>query len=72
MSVDIKDMTLRDYFAAKALVGYAANARVMDSVIQNSEFDRDQLNINVSKSLAGLAYKVADAMMAERSKTGDN
>ena len=46
-------MTLRDYFAAKAMQGYCARE---DSI--NSHFD----------SLASDAYELADAMLLERAK----
>lgn len=46
-------MTLRDYFAAKAMQGYCAHE---DSI--NSHFD----------SLASDAYELADAMLEERAK----
>ena len=45
-------MTLRDYFAAKAMQGFAADPTVGGSHEQLSE----------------AAYKWADAMIAERSK----
>ncbi|MCA3152072.1 MAG: hypothetical protein ING77_12930 [Rhodocyclaceae bacterium] len=44
-------MTLRDYFAAKALQGFAAGPG----------------GVNTEK-YAQLAYRLADAMLAERSK----
>ena len=50
-------MTLRDYFAAKALAGFAANPSMIDS--------------NDSKAIAYMAdsaYQVADAMLAARVK----
>ena len=46
-------MSLRDYFAAKALQGALA-----DSSMQQEDYSE----------LAGWAYKVADAMLAERDK----
>lgn len=48
-------MTLRDYFAAKALAGFSANPSMIDS--------------NDSKAIAYMAdsaYQVADAMLAAR------
>ncbi|OOW06694.1 hypothetical protein MF6396_03005 [Pseudomonas sp. MF6396] len=50
-------MTLRDYFAAKALAGFSANPSMIDS--------------NDSKAIAYMAdsaYQVADAMLAARVK----
>lgn len=50
-------MTLRDYFAAKALQGLLASNPVF-----NTEF------VNHAQSGAKMAYNWADAMLAERSK----
>lgn len=50
-------MSLRDYFAAKAMQGFAANTRVIDSD-----------NPNAISFVAETAFKVADAMLAERTK----
>ena len=50
-------MNLRDYFAAKAVAGFAANPSMIDS--------------NDSKAIAYMAdcaYQVADAMLAARVK----
>lgn len=50
-------MSLRDYFAAKAMQGFAANPSMIDN--------------NDSKSIAYVAaasYAMADAMLAERAK----
>lgn len=49
----VTGMTLRDYFAAKAMQGYCARE---DSI--NSHFD----------SLASDSYELADAMLKERAK----
>lgn len=54
----LSGMSLRDYFAAKALSGFAANPSMIDS--------------NDSKAvayMAGCAYQVADAMLAARVKS---
>jgi hypothetical protein len=55
-----RGMTLRDYFAAQALTG----AQVWDAVLngQHAVFSDGVVN------LAEVAYKVADAMLAERDK----
>ncbi len=50
-------MTLRDYFAAKAMQGILANPAQLDNVI-------DSTTMWVSED----AYKVADAMLAARNK----
>lgn len=46
-------MTLRDYFAAKAMQGWTSNPLPNDSSIQD---------------VAAWAYRQADAMLAERAK----
>jgi len=48
-----KGMTLRDYFAAKAMQGALAGIATRAEIIRYSD-------------LAGLAYEVADAMMEAR------
>ncbi|MDE2469740.1 MAG: hypothetical protein KGL35_13630 [Bradyrhizobium sp.] len=48
-------MTLRDYFAAKAMSGLILN-----------EADTDFSEIDVDKGLANLSYRIADAMLAAR------
>ena len=53
-------MTLRDYFAAKALTG----AQIWDAVINGKNA---QFSSGVEK-LAEAAYAVADAMLAAREK----
>ena len=47
-------MTLRDYFAAKAIAGICAH--------------RDSWGLTSPHALAALAYNIADAMLAERAK----
>lgn len=51
-----KGMTLRDYFASKAMQGYVAG--VLSD--ENVGF--------VAKDCAKMAYEIADAMIEERSK----
>lgn len=46
-------MTLRDYFAAKAMQGWSANPIPQDATIQD---------------VAAWAYRQADAMLQEREK----
>ena len=46
-------MTLRDYFAAKAMQGFCAGAEAGDDVGE----------------IPSLSYTIADAMLAERNKT---
>lgn len=54
-------MTLRDYFAAKAMSGMVANA----------DFDYSPLGDNSIKNVADDAYKLADAMIRARKKCYD-
>ena len=49
-------MTLRDYFAAKAMEGALSGCAARSEVVMYSE-------------MASLAYEMADAMMAARSAT---
>ena len=56
-------MTLRDYFAAKALVGYlSCPTEVM------APDGQDAPDVLDDKYLAYLSYSMADAMLAEREK----
>ena len=52
-------MTLRDYFAAKAVAGIFYPA-IVESLAQDIDLDCDKI--------AGFAYTMADAMIAEREK----
>lgn len=52
---DFNGMTLRDYFAAKALQGMLADPQV-------------RIGGNATAALVENAYEVADAMLAERAK----
>lgn len=51
------DMTLRDYFAAKAMQGIAANQCMIDSDAKTAV-----------RFVVEMAYDLADAMLAERAK----
>lgn len=62
-------MSLRDYFAGAAIQGYAANKRVMDKAIDDWQESGGSRPICVAEWLAGMAYEVADAMLAERLKS---
>lgn len=57
-SLSDKGMTLRDYFAAKALQGSIAGAMA----------DGASLAAGDCEVLAAVAYRFADAMLAERTK----
>ena len=50
-------MTLRDYFASKALCGMLSDQR-----------DGSYVNTREPEQIAATAYKLADAMLAERAK----
>lgn len=54
---DTQGMTLRDYFAAKALTGLIHEAVMEGKGVQIIEISAD-------------AYRIADAMLAERDKGG--
>lgn len=56
-------MTLRDYFAAKALSGLLANSEYVIAV------EREEKE-NASNKMAEIAYELADAMLKERAKGG--
>ena len=51
-------MSLRDYFAAKAMQGIWANATALAQMPLGAE----------AASIASVAYEMADAMLKERSK----
>ena len=58
-SVDNPGMTLRDHFAGQALIGQLAFS-------PRDEFDK----VHMPDDVAALAYRFADAMLAERQKGG--
>jgi hypothetical protein len=57
-------MTLRDYFAARAMQGLLADFAGASAVIKASSSATDPM----LQSIAQLAYAHADAMLAERAK----
>jgi hypothetical protein len=59
-------MTLRDYFAAQALAVVAAYRNVRESADEMD--DNPNLPGGAAGCIAGWAYEIADAMLAERSK----
>lgn len=69
-------MTLRDYFAGQALAGIMAQSHAgpADWTKMGFGWGEDCLNsLNknetfVAHTISGFAYKIADAMLAERSK----
>ena len=54
-------MTLRDYFAAQALIGPVA-------VVSGQYDGQERAKLGGSAWMAAVAYSIADAMLAEREK----
>lgn len=61
------DMTLRDYFAAKAMQAMLASPELMVVVTADQV-----LGENAKERIANLSYKYADAMLEERLKEKSN
>jgi hypothetical protein len=59
-------MSLRDWFAGQALVGFLANAEIC----RNASEEADRLSVPIVRVYASDAYIHADAMLAERAKGG--
>jgi hypothetical protein len=59
MDESIESMTLRDYFAAKAITGLLIDAHNSPTQLHNSEMELEDF-------VATQAYMLADAMMAAR------
>lgn len=62
--VQMDGMTLRDYFAAKALNGIISNDSLWSRGVCESELQKKPL----ANLAAEYAYTIADAMLAERNK----
>lgn len=63
----IEGMTLRDYFAAKAMVGLMSTERANEYVDEDGVFsDEDGTLFVHTRFLAEEAYMIADAMIAAR------
>ena len=60
----VQGMSLRDFFAAKAMQGYLSNNRVINS---NPTCGWSLVNCS-EEDLAGMCYRMADQMLAERAK----
>lgn len=60
---DFNGMTLRDYFAAKAMNGYLANAWQAKELDDTGDSSGEQMRI-----VAEISYAMADAMLAARMK----
>lgn len=56
-------MTLRDYFAAKAMQGYLANSWQSQQLDETGDSSREQMAI-----VAEISYVMADAMLLERAQ----
>jgi len=66
-SSQLAGMTLRDYFAAKAMVGLMSTERANEYVDEDGVFsDEDGTLFVHTKFLAKEAYMIADAMIAAR------
>lgn len=59
----VSGMTLRDYFAAKAMNGYLANAWQAETLDSLGESAAQQM-----ATVAEISYAMADAMLKERAK----
>lgn len=57
-------ISLRDYFAAKALTGFISNDNLVQTCIELAKMDR----LTPEEVLSQRCYKFADAMLLERSK----
>lgn len=57
-------MTLRDYFAAKALPMAAADDKIYGTTLECAK----AAGLNPPQAFAKMAYEIADAMIAERNK----
>lgn len=60
-------MTLRDYFAASALAGLSAQH---ETLLGNNSLVGELGTLGIDKLQANKAYRLADAMLAEREKKG--
>ena len=56
-------MSLRDYFAAKAISGLMANIELLRSTVK-----KEQSQSEAESEVARAAYAIADAMLAERAQ----
>lgn len=65
--VDGGGMTMRDYFAAKAMQALIRNYTA-DEDFKAFSKQSDDKGIGVPELIAGMAYENADAMLIERSK----
>jgi hypothetical protein len=68
LGMHIAGMTLRDYFAAKALQGYISAKGWHPDFVFPTDFNFDD-GKRAADAVAVSAYKWADAMLAAREKT---
>jgi hypothetical protein len=61
-------MTLRDYFAAKALSGLLSDSTITAPCISNTPEGIEKERREFAQEMAKSAYRFADAMLAERDK----
>lgn len=61
--VENPGMTLRDYFAGQALAGMTANPDIQEFIESQLELDRWP---DGPRAFAHFAYRIADAMIAEK------
>lgn len=54
-------MNLRDYFAAKAMQAFLGNTDYFKEIVET-------VGLNAPESIAHISYKIADAMIGNRSK----
>lgn len=59
--IDSHGMTLRDYFAAKAMQSFLGNTDYFKEIV-------DTVGLNAPESVSHISYKIADAMIENRSK----
>ncbi len=61
-------MTLRDYFAAKAMNGVVSNEVVREAIAKNASAN----NIHGDDAIAKASYDLADAMLKQRELNDEN
>jgi hypothetical protein len=61
----INGITLRDYFAAKAMASLFSNTGIVELAGDITAFGKYK---TVREAIANKAYQIADAMIAERNK----
>lgn len=68
-SLDAQDgMTLRDYFAAKAMQAQMIVTTFSDATPKSAEAFKKGCDEHAEQHLAAIAYRIADAMLVERQR----